>query len=316
MTRTAISPRLAMRTFFSTLRLSNRNGRQAAVAHRPEAATTLSRPVGCVPCRAPGSPTSGASTSIDSTNRYLLDEARGRRPRGGGGGGRPPDGRPGPAGPALGGAAGRQPAGVGPAPARSPARAAAPGQRGGGPGRRRGRRTRWPAWPSGSSGPTTCWPRRAQAGRGAGRGRPGRPLPAPAPGVRRRPDRGRHRDQRELARARRRPRPPSWSGSATSLCQLAGTAVDRAALLDALLAAPRSHGSPTWAPTRPGPAGGRLRARCTTLGTRVRVELAGETLRGDGHRPHPGRATWWSDVAGTAADGGGRRRRPSAGPPA
>ena len=75
MTLTAISPRLAMRTFFSTLRLSNRMVTRRWT-HAPRSDTTLSRPVGCVPCLAPGSADIRCFDSIDSTNRYLLEEAR------------------------------------------------------------------------------------------------------------------------------------------------------------------------------------------------------------------------------------------------
>ncbi len=105
----------------------------------PRGATTLSRPVGCVPCRATRFTDIRRFESIDSTNRYLLDEARARGPRRRGGGGRPPDRRPGAAGPAVGGPGRIQPAGVGAAPPRPPRRPPAPGQCGGGPGRRRGR---------------------------------------------------------------------------------------------------------------------------------------------------------------------------------
>ena len=82
MTRTAISPRLAMRTFLSTLRLSTRYGgndppaggrasphvgvHSVTPTRRPGRSArpvhSLSRAVGCVPCRRPGSPTSAGSS--------------------------------------------------------------------------------------------------------------------------------------------------------------------------------------------------------------------------------------------------------------
>jgi BirA family biotin operon repressor/biotin-[acetyl-CoA-carboxylase] ligase len=84
--------------------------------------------------------------------------------------------------------------------------------------------------------------------------------------------------------------PPGLRGTAVSLRQLAGGPVDREALLDALLAAlgPRTAALAT--------DGGRarlaadLRAGCSTLGSRVRVDLPDESFEGtavtvtdDGH---------------------------------
>ena len=159
-------------------------------------ATTLSRPVGYVPCRArpavtdadhggpaaPGSPRC-AGSRLDSTNRYLLDEARAGAPEG------------------LVAVADHQTAGRGrlgrrweappganllvsvllrpvcPLDARHLASA------GGGPGRRRRRARTWPAWARWIKWPNDLLVGRAEAGRGAGRGRPGRlrVLPGPSP---------------------------------------------------------------------------------------------------------------------------------------
>jgi BirA family biotin operon repressor/biotin-[acetyl-CoA-carboxylase] ligase len=84
--------------------------------------------------------------------------------------------------------------------------------------------------------------------------------------------------------------PSELRGAAVSLRQLSGHPEDREALLDALLAAlgPRTAALAT--------VGGRarlagdLRARCTTIGSRVRVDLAGDSFEGtavavtdDGH---------------------------------
>jgi len=74
--------------------------------------------------------------------------------------------------------------------------------------------------------------------------------------------------------------PAELIGSATSLCQQAGRTLDRHALLDALLAAlgPRA-GDLESAAGRAGQAAD-FRARCTTLGTRVQVELADGRFEG------------------------------------
>jgi BirA family biotin operon repressor/biotin-[acetyl-CoA-carboxylase] ligase len=84
--------------------------------------------------------------------------------------------------------------------------------------------------------------------------------------------------------------PAELVGVATSLRQLVGRPVDRAALLDAVLVAlaPRVEALESSA----GQAGqaSEFAERCLTVGTRVRVELAGETFEGsatglapDGH---------------------------------
>jgi len=84
--------------------------------------------------------------------------------------------------------------------------------------------------------------------------------------------------------------PPELRGAAASLCQLTGAPVDREALLAALLAAlgPRAAALST-APGRAGLAAD-LRSACTTLGTTVRVDLPGGSFTGtataltdDGH---------------------------------
>jgi BirA family transcriptional regulator, biotin operon repressor / biotin---[acetyl-CoA-carboxylase] ligase len=81
---------------------------------------------------------------------------------------------------------------------------------------------------------------------------------------------------------------PELVGSATSLRQQAGHRVDTSALLDALL----THLEPRVADL--GSEAGQARqaadllVRCTTVGTRVRVELAGETLEGTATGITPG----------------------------
>jgi BirA family biotin operon repressor/biotin-[acetyl-CoA-carboxylase] ligase len=74
--------------------------------------------------------------------------------------------------------------------------------------------------------------------------------------------------------------PEDLVGTATSLRQLAGHPVDRWGLLDALLAALEPRLSDLG--TVPGRArqAEDLRRRCTTLGTPVRIELAGSGFEG------------------------------------
>ena len=81
MTRTAISPRLAMRTFFSTLRLSD--GPFGGGGRTPPQGgynTVTARRV----CAMPGTRFTDVRRfgTMDSTNRYLLDEARAGAPEG------------------------------------------------------------------------------------------------------------------------------------------------------------------------------------------------------------------------------------------
>ncbi len=83
---------------------------------------------------------------------------------------------------------------------------------------------------------------------------------------------------------------PELVGSATSLCQQAGHRVDSPALLDALLAYLEPRVADLGTEAGQARQAADLLARCTTVGTRVRVELAGETLEGtatgitpDGH---------------------------------
>ena len=132
-----------------------------------------SRPVGCVPCpAAPGSPTSGGFAEIDSTNRYLLDEARAGAPEGVVAVADHQTRGPGPPRAALGGAAGVQPAGLGAAAARaSPSSELHLCTVAVAPGRRRRRRRR-----DAGLEPELKWPNDlmvgdAQAGRDPGRGR-------------------------------------------------------------------------------------------------------------------------------------------------
>ena len=164
------------------------------------------------------------------------------------------------------------------------------------------------AW--GSSGPTTCWPPTAQAGRGAGRGRPGRVRAGRR--ALRPADRGGDRDQRELARDRRRPArragrighvaAASWpDGRSTAL-----------PLLDALLAALEPRVADLGIGRRPGPPGRRPagplhHARAPGSG------WSWPTSASRGRPPtSPPRATWWSRWTGRHTDGGRRRRRPPA----
>jgi len=74
--------------------------------------------------------------------------------------------------------------------------------------------------------------------------------------------------------------PEELVGSATSLYQETGGIVDRSALLHALLAALDARVAPLS--TSEGRAGqaSELRQRCVTIGRRVRVELAGGQLEG------------------------------------
>ncbi len=74
--------------------------------------------------------------------------------------------------------------------------------------------------------------------------------------------------------------PPELLGSATSLCQQLGRPVDRSELFDALLEALGPRAADLG--TDPGRArqAGDFRDRCTTLGTQVRVELADDRFEG------------------------------------
>jgi BirA family transcriptional regulator, biotin operon repressor / biotin---[acetyl-CoA-carboxylase] ligase len=74
--------------------------------------------------------------------------------------------------------------------------------------------------------------------------------------------------------------PDELVGTATSLCQQSGHPVDRSEILDALLRALEPRLSDLG--TVPGRArqADDLRSRCTTLGTPVRIELAGSGFEG------------------------------------
>jgi BirA family transcriptional regulator, biotin operon repressor / biotin---[acetyl-CoA-carboxylase] ligase len=74
--------------------------------------------------------------------------------------------------------------------------------------------------------------------------------------------------------------PPDLAGSATSLWRLAGQPVDRAGLLEALLHALGPRAADLG--TEPGRVHqvAEFRSRCATLGTPVRVELAHERFEG------------------------------------
>ena len=286
MTRTAISPRLAMRTFFSTLRLSPSpaTGRQGG-PHCVPSHTVTTR---MVPAMSAG----GFHFDVQRpVRRHRVDQLAtcwrrpAGRPRGRGGRGRPPDGRPGPAGPAVGGAARGRPAGLGaaaPGPRRRPA---APVRGGRGPGR-------WPTpAPAGgrgrtppSSGPTTCW-----SGGGSWPGCWPRPTPRPrrTPGVGGR-GRGRRR-QRGLAGGRRGPAARRAGGRRTSL-GAGRRPVDREALLGAPARRPSGRPAGALGDARgPAPAWRTSCAGRTDDPGTVGAGGAGRgaPLDGDGRRPHP-----------------------------
>ena len=242
------------------------DGHGAAV-QPPRGDITLSRPVGCVPCRAPGSPTSGASTRSTRPTATCSTRPAQAPPTGvvavadhqtAGRGrlGRRWEAPPGsnllmsvllrpdlPAGQ-------RQLASGVVALAAVDAVEAVTGLRRGDQVAERPARTGRP-----------------QAGRGAGRGRSWSVRPAGG-----RPpssDRGRDRDQCELARGTTATSPTSWLGSATSLRQQLGRPVDRSELLDALLDAlgpraadlERTRAGPARPPTS-GPGAPRSEPRC------------------------------------------------------
>lgn len=84
--------------------------------------------------------------------------------------------------------------------------------------------------------------------------------------------------------------PPDLVGSAGSLRQLAGAPVDRGALLEALLEALEPRAEDLARPAGRARLGEELRSRCATLGADVRVELADARFEGravdltpDGH---------------------------------
>ena len=228
------------------------------------------------------------STNADAARPGPRRRARGRRA-----GGRPPDRRPGPPRPHVGGAAGRvaavsvllRPAGAGrsPPPRWRSAVAAAEASR------------RWPASRPGSSGPTTSCGRatarrRPEAGRDPGRGRVAARADV-ASGRARRPDERavvvvgiginvnwprrparrprRHRGRAQpRRRARRRPRGPARRAAAAGSTTTTGAL--RADGPDALLAdvaGPVGHARP--------PGAGRPRRRRRSSGTAVDVTADG-----------------------------------------
>ncbi len=74
--------------------------------------------------------------------------------------------------------------------------------------------------------------------------------------------------------------PAELVGTACSLQQLSGRALDRSALLDALLAALEPRVSELATPAGRGRQAGEFERACSTVGTRVRVELPGESFEG------------------------------------
>ncbi len=232
--------------------------------------------------------------SIDSTNRYLLDEARARCAGGCRRGRRPPERRPWPARPPVGGTARVEPARVRAPPARAPRgdratwRAAvvalARTDRVAGGDRRRARRQVAERLGGRRRPEGRGHPRRGRPGRAIGRSR------SPSRDRDRTPcDRGRDRGQRELAGERRRPPGRTGRHRHARSGELAGAdvEVDRDALLSALLDTlePRVRDL--------GDRAGRLRqarefeTACATIGRAVRVELAGETYAGTALRLTP-----------------------------
>ena len=74
--------------------------------------------------------------------------------------------------------------------------------------------------------------------------------------------------------------PPELAGTATSLNRLAGRTVDRAALLVRILVGLDRRYSALGAPGGPEALASEYRGRCATIGRAVRVELADETFTG------------------------------------
>ena len=321
MTRTAISPRLAMRTFLSTLRLSDRG------------TTTLARPVGWVPCRSRATsdgrrpvgvrcPARRARSARPALRRDRLDQPlparRGprRRPEGVGGGGRPPDAR---AGAGSGGAGRRRRAPTcwlrcssGPTLAleRAP-----PVHGGGGP--RRGRRRA-----SGVAGvmPELKWPNDLVVGRAQAGGHPGRGPPAGPTGRRRVAVVVGLGLNVRLAAPGRRPTRSARAGARPS-CGDGGHVAPARVRRRARAAAPCSSLVLDELEGRLADAGRRGRAPSAGRGVPPpRAPPSGATgagharrrdLHGHRHRRHrrgpPGRRR-----GRVAADRGGRRRRPPA----
>ena len=226
---------------------------------------------------------------------YLLDEAR-RGARGSGGRGRPPDGRPGPAGPPVGGAAG---AGLlvsvllapGPRPTElHPVAAVGPG---------RGRRLRrWPGSPRPQMAQRPAG-RGAQARRGPGRVRPLRPRRAAGLG-----GRGRGRGlQRRLAGA------AGGRGARAQRGSAARSTVH--ALLGALLDAPRPARRGDLDDRRAGRADRRRAAPAVGHPGQPGPGGAGRGAAARGARPStsPPRATSsWRRPPPAPGDRGRRRR--------
>ena len=74
--------------------------------------------------------------------------------------------------------------------------------------------------------------------------------------------------------------PPELAGRAVSVGQLAGAPVDREALLVAFLAALEPRAADLASPAGRARLAGDLRADCTTVGTRVRVDLPDGSFEG------------------------------------
>ena len=74
--------------------------------------------------------------------------------------------------------------------------------------------------------------------------------------------------------------PPDLVGSATSLHRLVGRTVDRSRVLEALLGALEPRAADLGSESGRARQSADFRARCTTLGTSVRVELADDRFEG------------------------------------
>ncbi len=293
MTRTAISPRLAMRTFFSTLRLSKSLAGGGGSTAPRRYNTVTGRRVSAM---------SGTRftdirrfDSVDSTNRYLLAEAAFGGGRGGRGRGRVPDSRPGSARPPLGGAGRFEPVGLGVAPAGIRSRSTAPGLWRRGPGRRRRHRASGPDAPRAQVAQRPARTRRPEGGRRPGRGRRvGRDGPGEPPGPRPAVVVGIGINVNWPASEDDLP-PGTASGRPRSLRQLAGSPVDRGELLEPCW----RRSSRGWT-TSPRPAGrARLAAelmRPVRHARRRRPGRAGRrAVRGPGRRAHARRAPGGGD---------------------
>ena len=105
--------------------------------------------------------------------------------------------------------------------------------------------------------------------------------------------------------------PAELRGSATSLCQQAGHPLDRSDVLEALLGALGPRLADLDTPVGRTRQTGELRARCITIGSPVRVELADGAFAGSGGGRDPGGPSggastavgsgpWWPETSSTS----------------